>query len=141
MKQQQNNITNVEITDSVCEETIRLLKPKLALFDYITEQTFKDKLKSGAYKLVSIHGFLVFLEYIVYETGLKVMEVNVINSDQDVNNTPDVMREALAAVEDYCSQWEVDRFVLDGRTGWKRVFPDYSVEKTILSKNRIRSNY
>ena len=67
------------------------------------------------------------------------MHVNVIKH-ADSHFSLDFMRNALSDIEKLAKALGVDRTLLEGRTGWSKVFPDYKVEKTILYKNLTGGN-
>lgn len=121
------------INDETYQWIIDTLKTKLSLFDYVTEDTFKRILKEGSYLVYQTKSILIFCEIIVYPTGLKAVSMNVIKHSEE-EDCKSHMKECLTLLEDEFRRLGLNRVILEGRVGWKKLFTDYEVEKITLRK-------
>ncbi len=111
---------------TVCEK----LYEKTDFFDYNLLTTFFSDIAKGNYDIWINEHILVLGDYKLYETGLSVMEFTVVNHSDDKY---DGFVEDMKQLESFYEG--IDRFILDGRAGWQRVFKDFNHSSTILYKD------
>lgn len=125
-------VNPLTIPPSLYHTMIKKLYEKTDFFDYNKVEDFLSDIVSGVYS-VWINDYIIVLgEYRVYNTGLSVMNLTVVNYADDEYPFEE-FRKDLQQLED--SFEEVDRIVLEGRMGWKKVFEDYKHSSLVLYKD------
>ena len=114
------------------------LKEKTNLFDYETDESFIERMKEGAFIIFLTEHVIFPCEYISYPSGLTVLEVNIVKLSV-CPNTLNHSVSALREIEDYATKMGINRIILEGRLGWKRVVSDYETERITLFKNLRRT--
>lgn len=120
------------ITSSLLDLLITRLKEKTNMFDYIDEDKYKQKLLNKELVLWITNRLIVVGQFDTKETGLKTCSLTVAN----VTDSPDTdFYEDLEQLEQMLKEIGVDRIILDGRKGWIRKMPDYSLSSVTLIKD------
>lgn len=125
-------VNPLTLPPSLFHTVIEKLKEKTDFFDYNTVEDFLSDIVSNVYSVWVNEHILVLGEYRVYNTGLSVMNLTVVNHADD-EYPFDEFRKDLQQLED--SFEEVDRIILEGRMGWKKVFEDYEHSSLVLYKD------
>lgn len=102
------------------------------MFDYIDEVKYKDRLKTG--QLITWMGneVAVIGQLTTYETGLKVVSLTVVNvTDKPIQHYDS----SLKYLESTLKEAGIDRIIIDGRLGWLRKNPDYTLSSIKIFKD------
>ncbi len=125
-------INPLTLPPSLFYTVIDKLDEKTDFFDYNTVEDFLSDIINGVYSVWINDHIIVLGEYRLYNTGLSVMNLTVVNY-ADSEYPFDDFRNDLKQLED--SFEEVDRIILEGRMGWKKVFTDYKHSSLVLYKD------
>ena len=102
------------------------------MFDYINEDKYKQRILNKELVLWITNRLVVIGQFDTCETGLKTCSLTVTNvtddSDEDFYTDLELLEQMLKDVG-------VDRIILDGRKGWLRKMPDYSLSSVKLIKD------
>lgn len=120
------------ITDELCNQLITKLENKTDMFDYTTKEKFVEDIKTGYYAVWVNDNLTVVGEFIKYITGKTALSLTVVNRGDEVHEG---WREDLIQIENEARNLGVNRVILSGRAGWKRVFPEYKLSTVKLIKD------
>lgn len=102
------------------------------MFDYIDEEQYKQQIKNEELVLWITDKLVVVGQFKDCETGLKTCSLTVAN----VTDSPDTdFTTDLKTLEQMLKDVGVDRIIIDGRKGWLRKMPDYSLSAITLIKD------
>ena len=120
------------ITTSLLDKTISVLKNKTNMFDYIDEDNYRLKILNTELAIWITNETVIIGQFKNYETGLKALSVTVANvTDEAITD----FYKHLEEFEKIVKGLGIDRIILDGRKGWIRKLPDYSLSSVILIKD------
>ncbi len=125
-------VNPLTLPPSLFYTVIEKLYEKTDFFDYNTVEDFLRDIVGDVYQVWMNDHIIVLGEYRVYNTGLSVMNLTVVNHADDEYPFEE-FRKDLQQLED--SFDEVDRIILEGRMGWKKVFEDYKHSSLVLYKD------
>ncbi len=125
-------VNPLTLPPSLFYTVIEKLYEKTDFFDYNTVEDFLRDIVGDVYHVWMNDHIIVLGEYRVYNTGLSVMNLTVVNHADDEYPFEE-FRKDLQQLED--SFDEVDRIILEGRMGWKKVFEDYKHSSLVLYKD------
>ncbi len=125
-------VNPLTLPPSLFYTVIEKLYEKTDFFDYNTVEDFLRDIVGNTYNVWMNDHIIVLGEYRVYNTGLSVMNLTVVNHADDEYPFEE-FRKDLQQLED--SFDEVDRIILEGRMGWKKVFEDYKHSSLVLYKD------
>lgn len=121
-------------SSKMSKEEVNTLVSKLSnktdMFDFISLNTFYMKIAEDKYLFWDLFDLLTLGEIIEHETGLRVLSLTTVANGEN----PDPKRLVSEIIEPFAKEGGFNRILLDGRVGWKKVFPGYKHSSTILYK-------
>lgn len=120
------------ITNQLLDVVITKLKNKTNMFDYIDEDKYKERIKNKELAIWITNRLICIGQFNTCETGLNTCSLTVVNSTDDIDT--DYVTD-LKQLEQILKDIGVDRIIVDGRKGWLRKLPDYSLSSVKLIKD------
>lgn len=125
------NIPSQLVDNGVIIKLVEKIKNKTNFFDYSSVPQFVSDIKKGRYTIWINEQIVVLGQFKIYQGDKIALSLTVANLSEDKALD---LQEHLNQIEQEAKKIGVTRIILDGRYGWKKVFPDYKVTSVILTK-------
>lgn len=102
------------------------------MFDYINEDKYKERILNKELAVWISNEVVIIGQFNTSETGLKTVSLTIANVT-DVNITD--FDTGLIELEQLLKSIGIDRIIVDGRLGWLRKLPEYSLSSVKLIKD------
>lgn len=120
------------ITQQILDKTISMLNNKTNMFDYINEDKYKERILNKELAVWISNEVVIIGQFNITETGLKTVSLTVANvTDESITD----FHKSLDELEKILKSMGVDRIIVDGRLGWLRKLPEYSLSSVKLIKD------
>lgn len=120
------------ITNQLLDVVISKLKEKTNYFDYVNEDEYKKRILNKELVVWITNKLVCIGQFNTCETGLNTCSLTVVNTTDDIDT--DYVTD-LKQLEQILKDIGVDRIIVDGRKGWLRKLPDYSLSSVKLIKD------